>query len=110
MTKNFKNYKSNELHCLAELSNSDIGTGMKNVFSFEKYSSFNKLIRITSFALRFVDNTKLKVENKTLIVGNITLDEINRAKLLLIKDEQKGFLSSNEIKAELANNLSFISR
>ena len=103
--KKFENYKYNESHCLAELSNSDIDTDMKNVFSFEKYNSFEKLIRITSFVLRFIDNIKLKVENKTLEIGNLTLDKINRAKRLLIKNEQKGFLSSNEIKAKLANNL-----
>ena len=50
--------------------------------------------------LRFIGNIKLKVENKTLIVDNLTLDEINRAKRLLIKNEQKGFLRSNEIKTD----------
>ena len=44
--KKFKNYKYNELHCLSELSNSDIDTDVKNIFSFEKYDSFQKLIRI----------------------------------------------------------------
>ena len=60
---------------------------MKNIFSFEKYNSFEKLIRITSFVLKFIDNIKLKLENKTLTVGNLTLDEINRTKRLLIKNE-----------------------
>ena len=73
---------------------------MKNIFSLDKYNSFEKLIRITSFVLRFIGNIKLKVENKTLIVDNLTLDEINRAKRLLIKNEQKGFLRSNEIKTD----------
>ena len=73
---------------------------MKNIFSLDKYNSFEKLIRITSFVLRFIDNIKFKVENKTLIVDNLTLDKINRAKRLLIKNEQKGFLRSNEIKTE----------
>ena len=79
---------------------------MKNIFSFEKYNSFEKLSRITSFMLRFIDNIKHKVDNQTLIVCNLTLDEINSAKRLLIKNEQKAFLSCNEIKKELANNLS----
>ena len=35
-----------------------------------------------------------------------TLDESNRAKRLLIKNKQKGFLSSNEIKTESANSSS----
>ena len=35
----------------------------------------------------------------------ITVDEINRAKCSLIKNDQKDFLNSNEIKTELANNL-----
>ena len=52
-TKSFENYKSHESHCLAEWSNSDINTDMKSIFSFEK------LIRITSFVLRFTDNIKL---------------------------------------------------
>ena len=44
--KKFKSYKYNESHCLSELSNSDIDTDVKNIFSFEKYNSFQKLIRI----------------------------------------------------------------
>lgn len=64
------------------------------------------MIRIAPFVLRFIGNIKLKLENKTLAVGNLTLDEINCAKCLLIKSEQKGFLYNNGIKKELANNLS----
>ena len=64
------------------------------------------MIRIAPFVLRFIGNIKLKLENKTLVVGNLTLDEINCAKCLLIKSEQKGFLYNNGIKKELANNLS----
>ena len=64
------------------------------------------MIRIAPFVLRFIGNIKLKLENKTLAVGNLTLDEINCAKCLLIKSEQKGFLCNNGIKKELANNLS----
>ena len=64
------------------------------------------MIRIAPIVLRFIGNIKLKLENKTLAVGNLTLDEINCAKCLLIKSEQKGFLYNNGIKKELANNLS----
>ena len=91
---------------LAELSNSNTDTNMKNIFSFEKYNSFEKLIRITSFVLGFIDNIKLKLENKTLVVSNLILDEINLAKCLLIKNEQKAFLSNDDIKRKFANNLS----
>ena len=109
-TKNLENYKCNESHCLAELSNSDIDTDMKNIFSFEKCNSFDKLITIASFVLRFIDNIKLRLENNTLVVGNLTLDEINCAKCLFIKRKQKGFLSNNEIKKELANNFVFLNK
>ena len=91
---------------LAELSNSNTDTNMKNIFSFEKYNSFEKLIRIMSFVWGFIDNIKLKLENKTLVVSNLILDEINRAKCLLIKNEQKAFLSNNDIKRKFANKLS----
>ena len=109
-TKNLENYKYSESHCLVELSNSNIDTDMKNIFSFEKYNSFDKLITITSFVLRFIDNIKLRLENKTLVVGNLTLDEINCAKCLYIKRKQKGFLSNNEMKKELANNFVFLKK
>ena len=46
-TKHFE--KSNESHCLEELSSSGIDADTKNIFSFEKYNSFENLIRITSF-------------------------------------------------------------
>ena len=59
--------------------------------------------------LRYIDNIKHKVENKTSTVGNLSLDEINRAKRLLIENEQKGFLSSNEVKTESTSNLKLVS-
>ena len=98
--------KSIGVTLFSRLSNSDIDTDIKNTFSFEKYNSFEKLIRNTSFISRFIDNMKLKVENKNLVVGNLTLDKSKRTKCLLIKNEQKVFLGNNKIKEELANNLS----
>ena len=96
--KFWKLHQSNESHYLAELSNSDIETDIKNIISFEKYNYFEKLIRITSFVLRFIAYIKLKVENKALVIDNLILDKINHAKCLLIKNEQKAFFSNNEIK------------
>ena len=67
--RRLKNYKSNESHCLVELSNDNLDIKLKDIFSFKKYNCFEKLIRMTSFLLRFIDNMKLKVENKNLIVS-----------------------------------------
>ena len=61
---------------------------MRNIFSFEKDSSFEKLIRVTSFVLRFIDNNKVQVKHETLVVGKLTLEKVYLAKYLLIKNEQ----------------------
>ena len=90
-TKNFKIYKFNESHCSAELSNSGIDTDMQNIFSFEKNNSFEKLIRVTSFLLRFIDCIKPNVENKTLIVGNLTLDELIVQNVYWVRTNKKAF-------------------
>ena len=77
-TKNFE--KSNESHCLEELSSSGIDADTKNIFSFEKYNSFQNLIRITSFVDQLqkdqqivirvmqVDRKILRVEKQVLQV------------------------------------------
>ena len=54
----------------------------------------------------FYMNTNIWVDFQICISVPLTLDEINCAKCLLIKSEQKGFLCNNGIKKELANNLS----
>jgi len=50
---------------------------------FERFSSLNKLIRISALCLRFSHNSKNKVENK--IIGRITTQELVKSTLRLVK-------------------------
>ena len=51
----------------------------------EHYSSLEKLLRITSYVTRFINNLK---HSSTKISGHITVEEVESSKLLWIKNEQ----------------------
>ena len=56
------------------------------VLPLNKYSTWNKLRRVTAFVLRFIANCQTK-ENRVL--GEITSDELDSAEILLLKRIQK---------------------
>ena len=53
-----------------------------------KYSSIVRLLRVTAYVLRFVNNLKKRVQHLEPTVGPLTHDEINSAEMKLIKDIQ----------------------
>ena len=53
-----------------------------------KYSSIVRLLRVTAYVLRFVNNLKKRVQHLESTVGSLTHDEINSAEMKLIKDIQ----------------------
>ena len=53
-----------------------------------KYSSIVRLLRVTAYVLRFVNNLKKLVQHLEPTVGSLTHDEINSAEMKLIKDIQ----------------------
>jgi hypothetical protein len=59
---------------------------LPKLLSLENYSSFQKLQRVTAYILRFIGNCRQRRENRNL--GHLTVEEINKATLLWIKDVQ----------------------
>ncbi|XP_018368261.1 PREDICTED: uncharacterized protein LOC108764467, partial [Trachymyrmex cornetzi] len=74
-------------------------TVCKNSSPFEKYSSFNKRIRIAATCLRFVHNCKGEKAR-----GPITVDEMERAERSLVRREQEIAFSEeiNRLKKDKA--------
>jgi hypothetical protein len=59
-----------------------------NVIDVNAYSKLNRLIRVTSWVLRFVQNVKAKSQDREICLGNLTVEEIRHAESTLIKDAQ----------------------
>ncbi|XP_073820604.1 uncharacterized protein [Musca autumnalis] len=53
-----------------------------------QYSSFNKLVRITSYLRRFIYNIKAKIQNSTLRCGSLTIAELHESESLLVKEQR----------------------
>ncbi|XP_032679535.1 uncharacterized protein LOC116847984 [Odontomachus brunneus] len=70
------------------------------IIDYKRFSSFNKLLRVTAYVLRFSVNVKCKTVKREL--GPITNVEINKAKCVIVKLVQAEVFEE-EIKA-LRNN------
>ncbi|XP_006811861.1 uncharacterized protein LOC100373153 [Saccoglossus kowalevskii] len=62
-------------------------TGIQHMVDAIRYSSQNKLLRVTALVLRFISNTRHR--NQTLKNGYLTAEEIQRAEHVWIKDIQQ---------------------
>ncbi|XP_026465156.1 uncharacterized protein LOC113367788 [Ctenocephalides felis] len=63
-------------------------TKINNNEHFFLYSSLIKLVRVTAFCYRFLQNLKLKKKEKELLYGPLTVDEFNNSLNKLIKISQ----------------------
>lgn len=54
-------------------------------FLFERYSEFGRLNRVCAYVLRFIFNTRNKLDRR---IGNLTTTELNRSKLVLARLSQ----------------------
>ena len=73
-------------------------TKMEEDDLLEKYSDFDKLIRISSWCLRFIKNLKLKKTKQDIISSKfLTAQEIHTTKIQLFKIVQSKFFS-NELE------------
>ena len=61
-------------------------TGIHNVIDVFRYSSINKLLAVTSYVLRFINNA---LKQRTRIVGPLHSSELNTAEKLWISSSQK---------------------
>lgn len=55
---------------------------------FENYSVLTKLQRVTAYCCRFISNFKLSRERQNRVIGNLTILELERAMITLVKISQ----------------------
>ena len=70
---------------------------MNEVLSIDKYSNFKKLVRITSWVLRFVNNIKKKIKKSEASLTDLKANELKIAEEYLIKSNQKNLLNEKNI-------------
>ena len=64
------------LVCLADIK---IKIDLNEVLSIDKYSNFKKLVRITSWVLRFVNNIKKKIKKSEVSLTDLKSNELKIA-------------------------------
>ena len=67
---------------------SEVVLGVGSLIDCEKFSSLTRLLNVTGFVLRFVNNLKSRVKNKLIVTEELTMDEITNAQNIWIKYEQ----------------------
>ena len=73
-----------------------------NIIKLEDYSNIDKLYRITSYVLRFINNISSKLnKNSKYIHGHLTLDEIIEAKVHWLFNVQKVFTENDKYSNQL---------
>ena len=58
------------------------------IMSLERFSSLQRLIRVTAYVLRFVSNLKRKKARKDLLSAEIKQEEVQQARELWYKEVQ----------------------
>ena len=61
---------------------------VRHVINIDKFSSFNKLLRVTAYVRRFIENMRRKREKRELLKGKVSVEELREAERLWIKDVQ----------------------
>ena len=62
---------------------------VSNVVDIERFNSLERLLRVTAWVRRFIDNLKKKREKRDLKKGSLEVHEIENAEKMWIKDAQK---------------------
>ena len=68
---------------------------MKKLFNIQRYSSMQKLLRVTCYVIRFIQQLKKKtklISNKEIFPDELQGSELENVKMLWIKNEQKMIL------------------
>ena len=103
MNKSFMEYKGVNIisNCLVlnEVNNEIRKIKIGNIINIEKYSSLKKLILITSYVMRFINNLLSRVKiGVNVTSGVIKLDESVKSEKLWIMNEQDSFITPEKYK------------
>jgi hypothetical protein len=80
-----------------------------NVIDVMAYSKLNRLIRVTSWVMRFMQNVKAKSQDREIYLGNLTVEEIRYAESALIKDAQVSLRNKKDFQ-HLIKQLGLVDR
>ena len=70
-------------------------TGIHNIMEVGKFSSFNKLLHVTAFVLRFISNLQAKKLGKSKQANELSVQEIQEAERMWIISAQQQIRKSN---------------
>ena len=86
--------RENTFLCLSDIKNQ---VDLNEVLNISKYSNFKKLVRITSWVLRFVNDIKKKIKKSEVCLTDLRVDELKTAEEYLIKSNQKNLVNEKNI-------------
>ena len=84
-------------------------SGVHSVIEIERYSSLRKLLRVTAYVKRFIENMKRKRVGVEMKVGRIEVDEIRQAEMIWIKNVQETLVDS-PIYRKVSEQLGIVSQ
>ena len=86
--------RENTFVCLSDIKNQ---VDLNEVSNISKCSNLKKLVKITSWVLRFVNNIKKKIKKSEVCLTDLRADELKTAEEYLIKSNQKHLLNEKNI-------------
>ena len=60
---------------------------LNSIIDVKRFSSHLKQLRVTSYVMRFINNLKNKLKNKSLSLRLVNSDELKKADFLLVKTD-----------------------
>ena len=78
---------------------------LNDVIDLRRYTNLQKLLRITSYVLRFISNIKLKIAKSRINLSELSMEELDEAKKLRIISEQKAITSDKKLMKSLTYSL-----
>ena len=80
---------------------------IENVIDVSRYSSKEKLVRVTAFVLRFAQNCKARIRREGRVTGGLTVEEILSAEKSWVQTVQAG-LKERTSFSQLVNKLGLV--
>ena len=84
-------------------------SGVHSVIEIERYSSLRKLLRVTAYVKRFIENMERKRVGVEMKFGRIEVDEIRQAEMIWIKNVQETLVDS-PIYRKVSEQLGIVSQ
>ena len=79
--------------------------GISEAIDCTKFSSLDKLLRVTSYVSRFINNVKFRTDKSEIILNDeLSTDEINASRIIWLKYEQSFLVAESKID-KLKNSL-----